>query len=197
MTFARGALAVMLSAAVAAASGCATAVYGTSENIPVASDPAGASVTVDGKPAGDTPLTVKLSRKHDHKIQIQKSGYITYKITTETASNPGAWVPYLIPAVIVPPVILLYFGEFETGAAYKIVPDKINAHLLTAAAASTSAPSATTNASPATAEKPAATASASAASTPTAAASASAAPTPAPTASPSPAAAPTPVATSQ
>ncbi len=195
MTFARGALGVMLSALVAAAAGCATAVYGTSENIPVASDPPGARVIVDGKPVGDTPLTVKLSRKDSHKIQIQKPGYITYKITTESTPNYRAWSMDLIPGMAVPPIIFLIPGEYETGAVYDIVPDKIDARLLTAAAASTSAPSATTNASPATAEKPAATASASAASTPTAAASASAAPTSAATASPSPASTPTPAAT--
>lgn len=191
MTFVRGALAVMLSALIATAAGCGTAIYGTSENIPVASEPPGASVIVDGKPVGETPLTVKLSRKDSHKIQIQKSGYITYKVTTESAPNPNAIDVDLIPAVVVPPIWVL--GEYETGAAYKIVPDKINAHLLTATAPPTSAPSAVTT-PPATAARPAATASPSAASTPTAMAPTSATPTPA--ASPSPAAAPTPVATS-
>lgn len=194
MTFARAALAVALSALIATAAGCGTAVYGTSEDIPVASEPPGASVIVDGKPVGETPLTVNLSRKDSHSIQIQKSGYITYKVITESESNPNAMMLDDIPAVVMPPLTLLSLGEYGTGAGYKIVPDKINAHLLTATVPPTSAPSAVTT-PPATAARPAASASPSAASTPTAMAPASATPTPA--ASPSPAAAPTPVATSK
>ncbi len=192
MTFVRGALAVTILALIATATGCATAVYGTSEDIPVASEPPGASVVVDGKPVGETPLTVKLRRNDSHDIQIQKSGYIKYKVITESAPNPNAAALDLIPGALMPPVLLL---PLATGADYQIVPDKIDAHLLTATAPPASAPSSVTTASPVTTARPAAIASPSAASTPTAMAPAS--PTPTPAASASPAAAPTPVATSR
>jgi hypothetical protein len=193
---------VILSATVATAGGCGTLYYGTSEKIPVRSDPSGAAVLVDGEPVGDTPVTVKLSRKHIHKIQIQKTGYITYETTTETTSNDTALLSDAVPAMVFPPIILLLFGEYETGAAYKIVPSKIDAHLLTAAstnsAVSTPAAAASPGAaaSPAAASTPAAAISSSAAPTPAAAPSPSATPEPAasasPTASPAPAASPSP-----
>jgi hypothetical protein len=185
MRLARRAPALILSASVAATSGCGTLYYGTSEKIPVISEPPGAKVLVDGEPAGQTPVTIKLSRKHNHKIEIQKAGYITYQTTTETTSNDLAPIADVVPAMVFPPAILFLVGDYGTGAAYKIQPDKIDAHLLTAAntsAAAAAPPAAST--SPAGASTPAAALSPSAAATPSASATPTATPTP--TASPSP-----------
>ncbi len=137
MNSTRHQLAVELLALVTVASGCGTFVYGSTEQIPIVSDPPGAAVTVDANSVGDTPLTVTLSRKNEHKIRVEKSGYIPYETTTETTPNTRAlWIDY-IPSTILPPLLILFgFGDYGTGATYKIVPDRVDAHLVAAASAS-------------------------------------------------------------
>jgi hypothetical protein len=54
---------------------CATIFRGTSQKIPVTSNPAGARIIVDGKDMGLTPLSVKLAKKRDHLIRLEKEGY--------------------------------------------------------------------------------------------------------------------------
>lgn len=56
-------------------SGCATIVKGTTQAIPISSDPAGARVAVDGKPAGTTPTTVTMNRKHSHMVTLEHDAY--------------------------------------------------------------------------------------------------------------------------
>jgi len=54
---------------------CATIIRGTSQKIPVTSNPTGAKIIVDGKGVGYTPLNLKLKRKKGHVIRIEKQGY--------------------------------------------------------------------------------------------------------------------------
>ena len=55
---------------------CATIIRGTSQKIPVTSNPSGAKVTVDGKEMGYAPLILKLKKKKkSHVIRIEKQGY--------------------------------------------------------------------------------------------------------------------------
>lgn len=62
-------------AAVSLCTGCATIVKGTTQEVPVSSEPTGARVSVDGTAAGTTPTTVTLSRKANHMVTIEKDGY--------------------------------------------------------------------------------------------------------------------------
>lgn len=64
-------LSFALAIATAGLSGCATIVKGTTQKVPISSDPAGARVLVDGQPAGTTPTTVTLSRKHSHMVTLE------------------------------------------------------------------------------------------------------------------------------
>lgn len=56
-------------------SGCATVVKGTTQPIPVNSDPTGAEVLVNTNVFGITPIQIKLKRKEDHQVMIRKQGY--------------------------------------------------------------------------------------------------------------------------
>ncbi len=55
--------------------GCASIVKGTTQPIPVASDPSGADVKIDGNKVGQTPMSLDVKRKNDHLVTIEKAGY--------------------------------------------------------------------------------------------------------------------------
>ncbi len=56
--------------------GCATIINGTTQKIPVSSDPSGANCTVVGDTTRyTTPCQVELARKSDHILKLEKEGY--------------------------------------------------------------------------------------------------------------------------
>jgi hypothetical protein len=59
---------------------CATIIRGTSQRIPITSNPTGAKIIVDGEEMGYAPLNLKLKRKENHIIRIEKQGYYPLKI---------------------------------------------------------------------------------------------------------------------
>jgi hypothetical protein len=69
-----GAILAVISAGLFAG-GCASIVKGTTQIIPVSSDPSGADVKIDGNQVGRTPVSVKAKRKTDHLITVEKTGY--------------------------------------------------------------------------------------------------------------------------
>jgi PEGA domain len=66
---------VLLVASVFSCQNCATIISGTSKEIPVTSNPVGARITGDGEELGYTPLILKLKKKNDHIIRVDKPGY--------------------------------------------------------------------------------------------------------------------------
>jgi len=103
--------------------GCATIVKGTTQEIPVSSDPTGARVSVDGATAGTTPTTVTLSRKSNHMVTIEKEGFqsesvaITKSMSAAVAGNiiAGGFVGWGVDAV--------------SGAQYNLNPSTVNIRL--------------------------------------------------------------------
>lgn len=63
-----------------AMAGCET-VY--KQAIPISSDPMGATVLVDGEPAGTTPAKVELARNQDHIVTLTKPGYKQEDVTVK------------------------------------------------------------------------------------------------------------------
>ena len=60
---------------------CATFIRGTSQEIPVTSNPSGAKIIVDGKEMGYAPLLLKLKRKKkSYVIRIEKQDYNVLEI---------------------------------------------------------------------------------------------------------------------
>lgn len=70
---------------------CTTIVKGTSQKIPITSNIPGAKIIVDGEVAGNTPLNLKLKRKKNHVIRIEKQGYNPLEINTTRESTDLAW----------------------------------------------------------------------------------------------------------
>jgi hypothetical protein len=64
---------------------CATILSGfrTSQKIPVTSSPSGAKIIVDGEEIGYAPVNLKLNKKNNHIIRIEKQGYNPVHISIE------------------------------------------------------------------------------------------------------------------
>ena len=70
---------------------CATIIRGTSQKIPVTSNPIGAKIIVDGLEIGYAPLELNLKRKKKVQIiRIEKQGYnpLEIRITRKTSVGP-------------------------------------------------------------------------------------------------------------
>lgn len=68
---------------------CATIIRGTSQKIPVTSNPQEAKITVDGEDIGYTPLNLKLKKKKSHVILIEKQDYNPLEIKIAQVSLPS------------------------------------------------------------------------------------------------------------
>jgi hypothetical protein len=68
---------------------CATILSGfrTSQNISVTSNPSGAKIIVDGEERGYAPLNLKLKKKNNHIIRIEKQGYNPVHISIERKTS--------------------------------------------------------------------------------------------------------------
>jgi hypothetical protein len=101
-------------------SGCATIVSGTTQKIPVSSDPTGAVAKVDGTMAAVTPTIFNLERKTDHTIEISKEGYKTAIVAIRRAINGAAFGNILAGGIIGVAV------DMTSGANQKLVPDRVD-----------------------------------------------------------------------
>lgn len=105
-------------------SGCATAVNGGKQKVPIASQPSGASVKIDDADSGATPTTVVLSRKTSHRVELQLNGYRPYEVILEPRSN-GATAGNLLVGGIIGMAV-----DGSSGAGNTLHPEKVDAVLL-------------------------------------------------------------------
>ena len=63
--------------------------FDDSENIPVATDPAGAEALVDGFPHGRTPTVIHLDKKSSHVVTFRKEGYQDSSVTVDRRLDVG------------------------------------------------------------------------------------------------------------
>lgn len=66
---------------------CLTIIKGTSQKVPVTSNPMGARITVDGKEMGTTPLNIKVKKNKSHSIRADMPGYGLLEIEIEHKSS--------------------------------------------------------------------------------------------------------------
>ncbi len=66
-------------------SGCASLIDGTTQNVTFQSKPDGATVAVNGRVLGKTPLTAQIERKSPQWVNISMDGYVpeTRRLTTQ------------------------------------------------------------------------------------------------------------------
>jgi hypothetical protein len=105
------------------ASGCATIVKGTTQDIPISSDPAGARISIDGRPSGTTPTKVTMDRKHSHMVTIEQENYEVENVAI-TNSMGGAVAGNIILGGLVG-----WGVDAVSGAQYNLHPDTVSVRL--------------------------------------------------------------------
>jgi len=100
--------------------GCASIVKGTTQAIPVSSDPTGADVKLDGNKVGQTPMKIDVKRKSDHLLTIEKTGYQVESVAI-TRNIGGAVFGNIIAGG------LIGWGvDAISGAQWNLTPSTIN-----------------------------------------------------------------------
>jgi hypothetical protein len=106
------------------AQGCASVVKGTTQSIPVASDPSGADILVDGKVMGQTPKTLALKRKGTYVVTIQKPGFEQQSVPIVRSIGGAVWGNAIIGG-------LIGWGvDAASGAQYNLSPESMSVRLL-------------------------------------------------------------------
>lgn len=80
--------------------GCATIASGTTQEVTFQSTPAGALVKVNGKPIGETPITVQLDKKADQTLTFEKDGYKTFSTAMTTTTDGWFWGNIIIGGLL-------------------------------------------------------------------------------------------------
>ena len=104
-------------------SGCATIVKGTTQSVPVASDPDKADVIADGQQMGQTPIDLKLQRKRDHLITISKTGFQSKSIAVTKSVGGAVW------GNIIAGGLIGWGVDATSGAQYNLSPESISVKL--------------------------------------------------------------------
>ncbi len=80
--------------------GCASIMSGTTQQITFQSTPDGATVKVNGKPLGRTPLTIQLDKEKSQSLTVEKEGYKTFTTSMDTKLDPWFWGNIVLGGVI-------------------------------------------------------------------------------------------------
>jgi hypothetical protein len=117
-------LALPLMAATAATTqGCATIIKGSTQSIPVSSDPPGADVLLDGKEVGQTPMALALKRENNYLITFQKAGFEQQSVPVVKNIGGAVWGNVLAGG-------LVGWGvDAASGAQYNLLPAAVSVKL--------------------------------------------------------------------
>jgi hypothetical protein len=104
-------------------SACATIMHGSSQEVGISSTPTSATVTVDDKELGKTPVVAKLKRKQNHIVKINLDGYKPYETTLTRKTSGWVWGNIVFGGLIGLAV------DAGTGSLYKLTPEQVAAQL--------------------------------------------------------------------
>jgi len=106
------------------ASGCATIIHGTTQQVSIRTVPQGADAIIDGEQRGRTPLQVELKRNRNHMVILRKEGY-------KDESRP---ITKVLSGAVAGNLVLggLIGGGIDlmTGAANRLVPENLVVELI-------------------------------------------------------------------
>ncbi|HYB63654.1 MAG TPA: PEGA domain-containing protein, partial [Steroidobacteraceae bacterium] len=103
--------------------GCCSIIHGTRQDVGINSSPTGALVKVDNAPSGNTPLVAKLTRKDNHVVHIELSGYQPFDLTLTRSVSGWVWGNIVFGGLIGLAV------DAIDGAFYNLTPDQVTATL--------------------------------------------------------------------
>jgi hypothetical protein len=103
--------------------GCASIIQGSSQKVPIASTPSGATVWIDQEERGPTPFVASLSRKHPHVVRVVLDGYQPFEMTFTRKTSGWVWGNILLGGLIGLAV------DASTGGMYKLEPKQVDAAL--------------------------------------------------------------------
>lgn len=118
---------LMVICAGVALSGCATITRGTTDQIQVVSEPAGADVRSSMGPTCVTPCTMQVSRKDEFTLTVSKPGYSEESVAVKT-QIAGSGAAGFAGNVLIGGVIGMGADAY-TGATLEHVPNPVNVTL--------------------------------------------------------------------
>lgn len=104
--------------------GCATIMHGNMQSVSISSTPEGATVAVDNRVVGTTPVSVELTRKKVHLVQISLEGYKTATLILDRKSSVFYWGNLVFGGVWIGMAV-----DALTGAMYRLEPEQVAATL--------------------------------------------------------------------
>ncbi len=146
---------VLAAVVLVCSSGCATLAHGVRQTIDIDSEPSGASVLVDEKPAGVTPVSLKVWRLSTPTLRIQKDGFVTEVVRLKRHASGWLAADMVVsldpmtcqglesasdscPQALMTNLVTLIGIDFITGAAFSF-PKQVDVTLVPAAAGPPSA----------------------------------------------------------
>lgn len=114
---------VVAGVSVALMTGCASIMHGTTQKVGISSSPTGATVSVDNKTLGITPLFADLKRGQEHIITIEMPGYEKTQLTVTKKVSGWVWGNILFGGLIGLGVDSL------SGGLYDLTPEQLNAEM--------------------------------------------------------------------
>lgn len=104
--------------------GCATLIKGSSQSIPVSSDPPAADIVLDGKVVGQTPKTLVLKRDNNYLITIQKTGFEQQSVPVVKNIGGAVWGNVIAGG-------LVGWGvDAASGSQYNLLPASVAVRLV-------------------------------------------------------------------
>lgn len=104
-------------------SACATIMHGTSQEVGISSTPSSATVMVDNKELGKTPVVAKLKRKDNHIVKIELPGYKPFEATLTRKTSGWVWGNIVFGGLIGLAV------DATSGGLYKLTPEQVAAQM--------------------------------------------------------------------
>lgn len=114
-------LAVVITMAGWMATGCATVLSGSHQDLTVTSQPEALCVTINGEPYGATPVVASLPRGATYLVQVRKDSYLPYEMTVVPVTNQMIWGNLVLGGLIGMAV------DGATKAAYEHQPSRVHA----------------------------------------------------------------------
>jgi hypothetical protein len=114
---------VLMAATAASTQGCATLIKGSSQSIPVSSDPPTADILLDGKWVGLTPKTLSLKRDTNFLITIQKTGFEQQSVPIVKSIGGAVWGNVIAGGVVG------WGVDAASGAQYNLLPAAVSVKL--------------------------------------------------------------------